>query len=107
MGIAVGMKELTQDIASSHEDRAKRLREMNEKVQDLIQGFQASRKEAGAQQRESLAQDSATRKSEVRQMRADFRRDREKLRTELKEASAAWQDLTSAKVKSKKQRKEV
>ena len=80
MGIASGMKELTQDIASCHEDRARRLGEIKEgakqvrgAARDLIKTFQSSRKE---------------------------------LRTELKEASAAWQELTSVKVKSKKQRKE-
>jgi len=80
MGIASGMKELTQDIASSHEDRTKRLigikegaKQVREAAPDLIKTFQSSRKE---------------------------------LRTELREASAAWQELTSVKVKSKKQRKE-
>ena len=81
MGIALGMKELTQDIAFSHKDRVKRLIEIKEgakqvrgAARDLIKTFQSSRKE---------------------------------LRAELKEASAAWQDLTSAKAKNKKQRKEV
>ena len=81
MGIASGMKELTQDIASSHEDRTKRLigikegaKQVRGAAPDLIKTFQSSRKE---------------------------------LRTELREASAAWQELTSVKVKSKKQRKEV
>jgi len=81
MGIALGMKELTQDIAFSHKDRAKRLIEIKEGAKqvrgaapDLIKTFQSSRKE---------------------------------LRAELKEASGAWQELTSVKVKSKKQRKEV
>ena len=81
MGIALGMKELTQDIAFSHKDRAKRLGEIKEgakqvkgEARDLIKTFQSSRKE---------------------------------LRAELKEASGAWQELTSVKVKSKKQRKEV
>jgi hypothetical protein len=81
MGIASGMKELTQDIACSHEERAKRLGEIREEAkqvrgeaQGLINGFQASRQE---------------------------------LRAELKEASTAWQELRSAKAKkSKKQRKE-
>jgi len=81
MGIALGMKELTQDIAFSHKDRVKRLIEIKEgakqvrgAARDLIKTFQSSRKE---------------------------------LRAELKEASGAWQELTSVKVKSKKQRKEV
>lgn len=71
MGIATEMKRLTEDIASSHQDRVKRVGEIREeakqvrgKAQDLIKGFQASRKE---------------------------------LKAELKEASAAWQELTAAK----------
>jgi ABC-type Fe3+-hydroxamate transport system substrate-binding protein len=78
MGIASDMKRLTQDIASSREDRLKRMgeikgetKEVRKKAQDLIKGFQASRKE---------------------------------LRAELKEASVAWQSLRPAK--AKKQRKE-
>ena len=73
MGIASEIRRLTQDIASSHDDRTKRVGEIRGQVWDLIKGFQASRKE---------------------------------LRTELKEASAAWQGLTAAKAKSRKQRKE-
>jgi hypothetical protein len=78
MGIASEMRRLTEDIASSHQDRAKRLAEIKEEAsqprkeaRDLIKGFQASHKE---------------------------------LKAELKEASAAWQGLTAAK--ARKQRKE-
>jgi len=81
MGIASDMKRLTRDIASSHEERLKRVseirgetKEAREEAQDLIKRFQASRKE---------------------------------LRAELKEASAAWQELRSPKTKNKKQRKEA
>ena len=78
MGIASSMRDLTQSIASSHEERTKRLGEIKEEasqpreeVKDLIKGFQACRKE---------------------------------LKAELKEFTAAWQGLTAAK--AKKQRKE-
>ncbi len=73
MGIASSMRDLAQSIASSHEDRAKRLGEIKEEAsqtreeaKDLIKGFQACRKE---------------------------------LKAELKEASAAWQGLTGGKSK--------
>ena len=73
MGIATEMKELTKEIASSHEDRMKRIGEIREEAkqvrgetQNLIENFQASRQE---------------------------------LKAELKEASAAWQELASAKAK--------
>ena len=75
MGIASSMKDLVQDIASSHEDRTKTVLEIKEEakrltgdVRDLIKGFQTSRKE---------------------------------LKAELKEFSAAWQGLTGGKSKSK------
>jgi len=77
MGIASGMTELAQDIASSHDDRAKRVEEIKDEVkamrgeaQDLIKGFQASRKE---------------------------------LRAELKEASVTWQSLKASKNKKRKE----
>jgi len=75
MGIAAGMKALTQDIVSSHKDRIKKIGEIREEAkqvrgetQNLIENFQASRKE---------------------------------LKSELKEASVAWQELASAKAKNK------
>ena len=74
MGIASGMRDLTQSIASSRQDRAKRLGEIKEETgqlkgetKDLLKGFEASRQE---------------------------------LKAELKEASAAWQGLTPAKAKN-------
>ena len=80
MGIASSMRDLAQNIASSHEDRTKTVAKVKEEAsqtreeaRDLIKGFQASRKE---------------------------------LKAELKESSAAWQGLTAAKAKNRKQRKE-
>ena len=80
MGIASGMRRHTQDIATSHDDRTKRVGDIREEakqvrgqVRDLLKGFQASRKE---------------------------------LKAELKEASVAWQGLRAAKAKNRKQRKE-
>jgi uncharacterized protein YukE len=76
MGIAKGMQDLTQNIASSRQDRAKRIGEikgetgqLKEGTKDLLQGFQASRRE---------------------------------LNSEIKEASAAWQGLSASKTKNKK-----
>jgi len=76
MGIAREMRELTQDIASSHEERTRRLgeilgetKQMKGKVRDLMCGFGTSRRQ---------------------------------LRAELKEASVAWQELASARAKNKR-----
>ena len=53
MGIASEMKELTRIIASSHEDRMRRVGEIREETQSLIMGFEASRKELKAELKES------------------------------------------------------
>ncbi len=55
MGIASSMRDLTQSIASSRQDRAKRLGEIKEETTDLLKGFQASRKELKAELREFSA----------------------------------------------------
>ena len=75
MGIASSMRDLAQNIASSHEDRTKTVAKVKEEAKrltgdarDLIKDFQASRKE---------------------------------LKAELKEASDSWQGLTAAKAKNK------
>lgn len=80
MGIASSMKELTQDIASSHEERLTRIgeikggaKQVREEAQDLIKGFQVSRGKKGAQLREYLAQDKASRKSDIKEMLGDAR----------------------------------
>jgi len=80
MGIAAEMKKVIRNIASSREDRMKRIGEIREEAkevrgeaQDKVKGFQASRKE---------------------------------LKSELNEASAAWQELATAKAKNKGRRTE-
>jgi hypothetical protein len=62
MGIASNMKELVQGIASSRQDRAKRIGEIKEETgqlkgetKDLLNGFQASRKELKAEINEASA----------------------------------------------------
>lgn len=114
MGIASGMKGLTQDIAASRKERAKRLgeikketKESRERAQGMIKDFQAFRKEAGVRTRQELVRDKAQRESEVRKTRADFRQAQTELRSELKEASVIWQGLGLAKPTKTKQRKEV
>jgi uncharacterized protein YicC (UPF0701 family) len=80
MGIALSMRDLAQNIASEHEDRTKAVLEIREEAervtgdaQDLIKGFQTSRKQTGAQLRKDLAKDKASRKSDVKEMLGDAR----------------------------------
>ena len=55
MGIASSMRDLAQNIASSRQDRAKRLGEIKEETKDLLNGFQTSRKELKAELKEFSA----------------------------------------------------
>ncbi|MDP2730177.1 MAG: hypothetical protein Q8O55_06830 [Dehalococcoidales bacterium] len=78
MGIAPSMRDLAQNIASSHEDRTKAVLEIMEgaervtgDAQDLIKGFQTSRTQSGNQLRKDLARDKANRKSSVKKMLGD------------------------------------
>ena len=78
MGIASSMKELTENIASSHEDRTKTVLEISQEAKRvsgdaraLINGFQTSRREAGAELRKDLARDKASRETVVKGMLGD------------------------------------
>ena len=68
MGIASEMKELTRDIASSHEDRVKRLGEIRQETKSLIKSFEGSRKELKAELKEFSAawQGSAAAKAKIK-----------------------------------------
>ena len=73
MGIASSMRDLAQSIASSRQDRAKRLGEIKEEASQI--------------------------KGETKDLIKGFQACRKELKAELKEASAAWQGLTVAKIK--------
>ena len=68
MGIANEMRRLTQDIASSYQDRAKRLGEIRGETKNLLKGFEASRKELKAELKEFSAawQGSAAAKAKIK-----------------------------------------
>jgi hypothetical protein len=106
MGIASSMRDLAQNIASSHEDRTKAILEIREEAervtgdaQDLIKGFQTSRSKAGAELRKDLARDKASRITDVKKMlrdaqglvkgfQASRKREGAQLRKELAQESA-------------------
>ena len=95
MGIASEMKELTRNIASSHEDRMRRLAEIREEVDEargeargLITGFEALRRETNRQARRDLARDKAQRKSETRGILKEAQDILKSFETSRKEANA-------------------
>lgn len=73
MAIAAGMKEITQELASSHDARVAEVSGVRKEAQEMLSGFEASHKEMGTQLRRDLAQDKARVKSEVKAMQGGFR----------------------------------
>jgi hypothetical protein len=95
MGIATEMKELTKDIASSHEDRMKRIgeigeeaSEVREEAQDLVSGFHTSRKHETAELRRDLARGEAKRKTDVKEMLKGFQSSRREEGTQMRKELA-------------------
>jgi len=79
MGIAAGMKVITQDIVSSHEDRMKRIGEIREEVnqargeaQSLMIDLEASHEEMSQELRKGLAQGEAERKQTSAKLKTDL-----------------------------------
>ncbi|MBI4302921.1 MAG: hypothetical protein HY665_01080 [Chloroflexi bacterium] len=80
MAIATSMKELTQDILSSAEERADRLTELNRETEALrrkaagmVEDFSTSRREASRQLRRQLTQSNADMRKRVMESRDDSR----------------------------------
>lgn len=95
MGIASSMKELVENIASSHEERAKTVLSIKEEAKRiagdaraLIEGFQTARQETGAELRQDLAQDKANRKTDVTRTLAGFQASRQKEGAQLRKELA-------------------
>jgi uncharacterized protein YicC (UPF0701 family) len=112
MGIATEMKNLTQDIASSHEDRLKRVgeikeeaKQVREEAQGLVKGFQNLRREEGVKMRKELAQGVTNRRSEVSGILADadqairgFRSHRKGMGSELRRELARSRATSKSEV---------
>ncbi len=94
MAIAPSMRALAQNIASAHGDRTKAVLEIIEEAervaadaQELITGFQASRREEAAQLREGLAQGVAQRKPGINALLGNARQSVRRFRSQRKEAA--------------------
>jgi len=74
MGITSEMKELTSNIASSRRERASKLDEIRQETKQA--------------------------RGETKNLIENFQASRKELKSELKEASVAWQELASAKAKN-------
>jgi uncharacterized protein YfiM (DUF2279 family) len=109
MTIAPEMKELTRNIASSHQDRMKRIGEIREEVkgtrietQDMIHSFEDSRQETSRQMRKDLARDKTGRTSEVKGILREAQNTLKGFKTSRKRASAQLiKDLSGGEAERK------
>ena len=122
MAITPGMKDIVQDIVSSHDVRAAEVKGLKEEANEMLDSFKASHKEMGTELKKELTQGVATLKSDVKGMLNDFQSShkemgtqlrkeladydrgmkrevagmRQVIRADLKEARADWQGMTQA-----------
>ena len=113
MEMANNMKELTQNILSSSEERAEELTKIKEgtntlrkEAVDMVQDFHDSRRKSGEQLRKGLAQGSKLlvqnekkRKQEVGKMLGTFQKSREETGAELRKNLAEGQAEIKSDVK--------
>jgi len=100
VGIDSGMRELAQEIISSHEERTKMLGGVKEETKNIIEGtrnllgnFTTLRKQESVQLRKELSQGVVDRRKEVKEMRQGTKEMRQGIKRDLKEAASAWQEL--------------
>ena len=84
MAITPGMKDIVQDIVSSHDVRAAELGKSKDEVKEMLGSFDASHKKMGTQLRGDLAQDKAKVKSKVKTMRNGFQTEHKEMRSVLR-----------------------
>jgi len=105
MGIAAGIKDITQDIVSSYDARVAEVGRLKKETEEMLDSFEASQGKMGARLRKDLAQDKAEMEAEVKAMRTGFQSSHKEMSSALKKDLA---DHTRAvKDETAKMRKEL
>jgi hypothetical protein len=84
MGIAAGIKDITQDIVSSYDARVAEVGRLKKETEEMLDSFEASQEKMGAQLRRDLAQDKAEMEAEVKAMRTGFQSSHKEMSSALK-----------------------
>jgi ElaB/YqjD/DUF883 family membrane-anchored ribosome-binding protein len=90
MGIAAGIKDITQDIVSSYDARVAdydarvaEVKRLKKGANEMLDSFKASQGKMGAQLRKDLAQDKAEMEAEVKAMQKGFQASHKKMGAKL------------------------
>lgn len=91
MGIATGIKDITQDIVSSYDARVAdydamvaEVKRLKKGANEMLDSFKASQGKMGAQLRRGLAQDKAEMEAEVKAIQKGFQASHKKMGAKLK-----------------------
>jgi hypothetical protein len=84
MGIAAGMKDIVQNIASSRDARVSEVKGLKKEANVMLGSFKASHKKMGAQLRRELTDDKAKMGAEVKAIRGGFQSSRKEMSSILK-----------------------
>ncbi len=84
MGIAAGMKDIVQDLVSSHETRIAEVKGLKKEANEMLGSFKASQDKMGTQLRKDLARDKAKMRGEVKTMRSGFQSSHKEMGLALK-----------------------
>jgi len=98
MAITPGMKDITQDIASSYDVRAAGLGKSKDEVKEMLGSFQASHKKMSTHLRRDLAQDKAKVKSKVKAMRNGFQTSHKEMGSALRKDLAGHTQAVKVEV---------
>ena len=85
--------KLREELAQSRSSRESEVGELLNVTENLVTGLRESRQATGKKLRRDLAKGKADRDSVVTGMRSDFSKSQAKVRSELNQASAAWQGI--------------
>jgi len=103
MGIALDMKKIADDIATSYDLRVKGLGELVKNSHDMLKGFQGEHKEMASNLRRSLEEGETDRLKSFKSMMAEIRKGIKEIETyvkkKLKEFSDAHAEM-SGKLKN-------
>jgi len=86
---------LRKDLGRSVAETAAETEKLRENARSLVKDSRAARQKTGGQLRKDLARSRTNRKTDVKQMLGGFDKIRRGVESELKEARAAWQGLSS------------
>jgi gas vesicle protein len=101
MGIAEGMKSITDNITASYEARAKAIEELVSDVQETLNSFADDRKKMSKKMKKDLAKYVKGIATEVKNLIGDFAEERRQIAADLQGMADHWQNMVATLAEKK------